>query len=182
MPTQPKVLAVISAIASDMRVPTVASGISPPVCMMSRTNLSIAPSRPPGWNLLKSTAVKPRLSSSATASASPRAACISGAVVGAGSAPLRPRQYDVGRSAERAVADRGDGNEPDAEAARVIDQILELDRLSRPRQRHDDVIGRNHAEIAMTGFAGVHEEGRRARGGEGRRDFPPHMPGFAHAG
>src|SRR5215467_14241882 len=76
-------LAVISAIASDMRVPTAASGISLPVCMISRTNLSIAPRRPPGWNLLKSTAVKPRLSSSATASASPSAACISVEVVGA---------------------------------------------------------------------------------------------------
>src|SRR5262249_18249016 len=81
-----------------------------------------------------------------------------------------------------AVADRGDGNEPDAEAARVVDEVLELDRLPRPRQRHDDVIGRDHAEIAMTGFAGVHEEGGRAGGGEGCRDFPSDMPGFAHAG
>jgi hypothetical protein len=33
----------------------------------------------------------------------------------------------------------------------------------------------------MAGFAGVHEEGGCAGGGERRRDFPPDMPGFAHA-
>ena len=43
---------------------------------------------------------------------------------------LRDREHHVGRSAERTVADRGHGNEPDAEAARVVDQMLELDRLS----------------------------------------------------
>ena len=51
--------------------------------MMSRTNLSIAPSRPPGWKWPKSMAVKPRLSKSAIASASPSAACIRVEVVGA---------------------------------------------------------------------------------------------------
>src|SRR5258705_327471 len=43
----------------------------------------VGPCRPPGWNLPKSIAVKPRLSNSATARASPSAACISVDVVGA---------------------------------------------------------------------------------------------------
>ena len=64
-------------------VPTGASGISAPVCIRSRTVLSSAPSLPPGCNRPKSTAVKPRLSSSAIANASPSASCISEDVVGA---------------------------------------------------------------------------------------------------
>ena len=59
------------------------SGIDFPPCMMSRMNLSSAPSRPPGCSMPKSTAVKPRLSSSAIASASPSASCMSEDVVGA---------------------------------------------------------------------------------------------------
>src|SRR2546426_1819701 len=46
-----------------------------------------------------------------------------------------------------------------------------LFRSPRPGQRHDDVIGRDHAEIAVAGFTGVHEEGGCAGGGERRRDF-----------
>ena len=51
--------------------------------MMSRTNFSIAPSLPPGCSSANFSAVKPRLSSSAIASASPSACCISVEVVGA---------------------------------------------------------------------------------------------------
>src|SRR5439155_15103353 len=87
-----------------------------------------------------------------------------------------------GRLAERTVADRGHGNEPDAEAARVVDQMLELDRLSRPGQRHDHVIGRDHAEVAMARFAWMDEEGGRAGGREGGGDFSGDMAGLAHAG
>ena len=83
MPTQPKPLADITRMASDMRVPSGASGTASPVCMNSRTVLSSAPSLPPGCSRPKSTAVKPRLSKSAMASASPSASCISEEVVGA---------------------------------------------------------------------------------------------------
>ncbi len=51
--------------------------------MMSRAYFSMAPSRPAGWKLPNCAAVKPRLSSSAIASASPIASCISEDVVGA---------------------------------------------------------------------------------------------------
>ena len=113
--------------------------------MMSRTNLSMAPSRPPGWNLPKSTAVKPRLSSSATASASPSAACISVEVVGArlcgqASRACGSTQHDVGGARERAVGGRRDGDEPDAEAPRIVGEVLELGGLARPGQRHDHVV------------------------------------------
>ena len=83
MTTQPNPFFDISTSASDIVAPIGFSGISSPVCMMSRTAFSIAPSLPPGWNFANSSAVKPRLSSSATASASPSAACISVEVVGA---------------------------------------------------------------------------------------------------
>ena len=137
MPTQPKPLADISTTASDIGVPSTASGTAAPVCMTSRTNLSIAPSRPPGCSLPKSSAVKPRLSSSATASASPSAACISVEVVGArlcgqASRACGNSEHDVGGRAERAVGGGGDRDEPDAEAARIVDQVLELGGLARP--------------------------------------------------
>ena len=83
MQTQPKPLVDISTSASDILVPSGFTGMASPVCMMSRTNFSIAPSLPPGWKLANSSAVKPRPSSSAMASASPIAACISDEVVGA---------------------------------------------------------------------------------------------------
>ena len=73
----------IWVIASDTLVPSGASGTASPVCMISRTKPSIAPSLPLGWNARKSNAVNPRLSSSATASTSPSASCINDEVVGA---------------------------------------------------------------------------------------------------
>jgi hypothetical protein len=102
--------------------------------------------------------------------------------VRAGLARRRQREHDVGRSPERAVAHGSDGDQPDAEAARIVDQVLELDGLARPRQRHDDVVGRDHAEIAVACLARMHEEGGRAGRGERRRDLAPDMPGLAHPG
>src|SRR5207248_6849564 len=83
MQTQPKPFDDISTSASDIFVPSGLIGMASPACMMSRTNFSIAPSLPPGWKLANSSAVNPRPSSSAIASASPIAACISDEVVGA---------------------------------------------------------------------------------------------------
>ena len=61
-------------------------------------------------------------------------------VVRAGFARLRQRERHVGGLAERAVGVRGDGDQPDAEAARIVDQVLELGGFARPGQRHDDVV------------------------------------------
>ena len=132
-------------------------------------------------------AVKPRLSSSAIASASPSASCISDEVVGARLCGQASRACGSASTtsaalAERAVGVGGDGDQPDAEAARIVDQVLELGGLARPGQRHDDVVGRDHAEVAVARFARMHEEGRRSGRGEGRRDLAPDMAGLAHAG
>ena len=83
MATQPKPFTDISISASDIFVPTGFVGTASPVCMRSEVCFSIAPSLPPGWNFANSSAVKPRLSRSAIASASPIAACINVEVVGA---------------------------------------------------------------------------------------------------
>ena len=40
----------------------------------------------------------------------------------------------------------------------------------------------DHAEIPMAGFAGMHEERRRAGAGQSRRDLAGDMAGFPHAG
>ena len=82
-PTQPKRFWLISARVASIRAPTAASGIASPTCMRSRTRVRLAPSEPPGWNFRKSSAVKPRRSSKAIASASPSASCTSDEVVGA---------------------------------------------------------------------------------------------------
>ena len=81
--------------APRMSVPAGTSGISSSLCMMSPTWLSVAPSLPPGWNVLKSIAEKPRASSKATASASPMDSCISAEVVGA--SPCGQASCDFGR-------------------------------------------------------------------------------------
>jgi len=63
--------------------PTVASGMAAPVCMTLPTNLEHGAEPAARWKTRKSSAVKPRLSSSAIASASPSACCIKVDVVGA---------------------------------------------------------------------------------------------------
>ena len=158
-----------------------------PVCITSRTNLSFAPSRPPGCKPRKSSAVKPRLSSSATASASPSASCISEDVVGARLCGQASRACGSSSTTSAAfasvlVALRRHGDQADAEAARIVDQVLELDRLARPGQRHDDVVRRDHAEVAVARLARMHEIGGRAGRGEGRGDLAADMAGLAHAG
>ena len=150
-------------------------------------NLSFAPSRPPGCRPRKSSAVKPRLSSSATASASPSASCISEDVVGArlcGQASRACGSSSTTSAAlrERAGRVRRHGDQAGAEAARIVDQVLQLDGLARPGQRHDHVVLRDHAEVAVARLARVHEVGGGAGGGEGRGDLAPDMAGFAHAG
>ena len=141
----------------------------------------------PGWKTRKSSAVKPRLSSSAIASASPSASCISDDVVGArlcGQASRACGSVSTTSAAWPSALSGigGDGDEPDAEAARIVDQVLELDRLARPRQRQDHVVGGDHAEVAVARLAGMDEERGRAGRGEGRRDLAADMAGLAHAG
>ncbi len=69
---RPRFLRVISSSASRSEASRVTWGISSPLCIMSLTcSSSLRPSAPPGCDSAKSSCVKPRASSSATASASP---------------------------------------------------------------------------------------------------------------
>src|SRR5678815_1438245 len=51
------------------------------------------------------------------------------------------------------------------------------------RDRHDDdVVRRDHAEVAVPGFGRMYEERGRARRCERRRELPRNVPGLADAG
>src|SRR3984885_142539 len=105
-----------------------------------------------------------------------------GKVVRAGLAGLRQRQRDIGGLAQGGGAVRRHRDQRNAEARGVGDQRLHLGLLAGPRQRHDDVVGGDHAEVAMAGLGGVDEEGGRAGGGEGGGDLARHMAGLAEPG
>ena len=57
----------------------------------------------------------------------------------------------------------------------VADQVFHLRLLAGPRQRQDDVVGCDHAEVAMAGFGGMNEERRRAGRGKGRGNLAADM-------
>ena len=103
-------------------------------------------------------------------------------IMRAGLARLRQSEHHVRGRRQRRVRIGGHRDQADAEAARVIGEIFQLRRLARPRQRDDDIVVRDHAEVAVAGFARMHEQRRRSGGGEGGGDLAPDMAGFAHAG
>ena len=138
-PRQPSDFCVMVTSAALIATSSPASGRRSPVCMTSATNLSCAPSEPPGWITLKSCAVKPLLSSSAIARQSPMASCMVVEVVGArpcgqASLTLRQLQHHIGLLAERRLGARGDGHQRHLEAARVGDDVADL-HASRPTTR-----------------------------------------------
>jgi hypothetical protein len=49
------------------------------------------------------------------------------------------------------------------------------------REREDRVVPRYHADVAVAGFAGMHEKRGGAGARERGRDFPGDMPRFPHA-
>ena len=84
MAEAPRPLRVISRIRWLKSASGGTCGTSPPLRMMSATRVSRRrPSAPPGCERAKSSALKPRASSSATASASPSASCAVVLAVGA---------------------------------------------------------------------------------------------------
>ncbi len=103
-------------------------------------------------------------------------------LVGAGLLHLGERQADVGGAAGGAVAVRGDDDELHPEATAIGDDVAQLGRLAGPGQRDDDVFGRDHAEIAMTGLAWMDEHGRRAGGGQRGGDLAADQPALPHTG
>ena len=187
MPTQPKPLLDISTMASDMRAPAGDKGRAAPVCMTSRTNLSMAPSRPAGMQEAEvergeAAAFEQRDGERVAERKLHQRGRGGREIVRAGLARLRQGEHHVRGAAERALRLRRHGDEPDAEAPRIVDQVLELRGLARPRQRHDQVVGRDHAEVAVARLARMHEIGGRAGRGEGRRDLAADVARLAHAG
>ena len=60
------------------------------------------------------------------------------------------------------------------------DNLEDFVRLARIGERQNDVLLRNHAQIAVEGLSGVEEEARRTGRGERGGDFAPHEARFAH--
>ena len=69
-----------------------------------------------------------------------------------------------------------------AKSARIGDDGFELDRLSGPRQRQNEIGSRDHAEVAVRGFARMHEKRRRSGRREGGGDLLADMTALADAG
>ena len=84
--------------------------------------------------------------------------------------------------AKRRVAARGDGDQRHLEAARVGQDIAELDALARPGDGDDGVVGRDHAEVAVARLAAMHEECRRAGRSKGGGNLLPDVAALADAG
>ena len=144
-----------------MGVSGVTSGSSSGPCIRSPTRLRPAPILPPGCSTLKWLAVNPRRSSKATAKASPSAICSRGRGgrhverLG-GFRGGREAEHDVGGMAERRVG-RGDGDQGNRETLGVGDDRRELARLAGLGQRHHDIVGSDHAQVAVGGLGGMNE-------------------------
>ena len=91
-------------------------------------------------------------------------------------------ERDIRLAPKRAVRARGHGDERDGESLGVGDDIGELRRLSRPRQRQHHVAILQHAEVAVARFGGMDEHRGLAGRGQGRGDLSPDMARLAHAG
>ena len=61
------------------------------------------------------------------------------------------------------------------------DDIGKLGRLARVGEGDHGIARRNHAQVAVAGFAGMDKDRRRAGGGQRRRDLVGDMPALAHA-
>ena len=186
-PTQPKLLAVITRIASDIGASGETSGTASPTCMMSATRNNRRPSRPPGWNKRKSAVEKPRRSRSAIAKASPSAIIAVVEVVGASPIGQASGEGGNSRTASAAAArverqTRRDRDQRDVEPARIRDDVGKLGRLAGIRQCEDHVLGGDHAEIAVARFAGVDELRRRPCRGQGGGNLARDVTALADAG
>ncbi len=102
-------------------------------------------------------------------------------IVRTGLARLRQRQRDIGGLGQRRGGLGGDRDHADPEALGIGNEVFHLRLLAGPRQGHDDIVGRDHAEIAMAGLCGMDEESWCSRRGEGRGDLAADMAGLAEA-
>ena len=77
-----------------------------------------------------------------------------------GLARLRQREYDIGNLGQGTIRDCGHRYQLDSVSSRVVGYIFEFCGFARPRQRQDNVVAGDHSEIAVAGFAWVHEKAR----------------------
>ncbi|ENN87391.1 hypothetical protein RHSP_27296 [Rhizobium freirei PRF 81] len=92
--------------------------------------------------------------------------CRRGQSVGTGFLLLGQQQYHVRLAGERRGLACGDGDHRDREAAGITDDAAQLRAFATPGYGDDDVVLRDHAEIAVIGLDRMDEESRRARGGQ----------------
>jgi hypothetical protein len=82
---------------------------------------------------------------------------------------------------QRALLVAGDGDHGRTGALDVRHEAHELIRLAGVREHHHDVVLRDHAEVAVHRFRGVHEERGRAGRGERGGQLAADVPGLADA-
>ena len=69
------------------------------------------------------------------------------------------QQHGHGRGLGKRALRRGrDGEQRDAVAAGIVDDVAQFDGLARPRQRQHDVVAGHHAKVAVAGLGRVDEE------------------------
>ncbi len=78
----------------------------------------------------------------------------------------------------RIAGDRDDGH---AEPRQVRNQQQHFGGFAGIGDGQQHVVARDHADVAMAGFGGVHEERRSAGGGERGGDLAGDVSGLAHA-
>jgi hypothetical protein len=173
MPTQPKPFDDISTSASDILVP---SGRSGTACIFQHRAELAAGMQHAEIDRGKAAALQQRDRQRIAEREQHQRGGGRREVMRTSLAGLRQRQRDIGGLAQGGVAFRRHRHQRDAEALGIGDEVLHLGLLAGPRQGHDDVIGGDHAEVAVAGFGGVHEKGGGAGGGEGGGDLARHMP------
>src|SRR5204863_5789656 len=82
---------------------------------------------------------------------------------------------------ERALLVAGERDDLRDLTLQMRHQLRELVRFARVRQHDDHIIGRDHSEVAVTRFSGMHEERRCARRRQRRGELARDMTGFADA-
>ncbi len=76
----------------------------------------------------------------------------------------------------------GDGDDARADAADRFEQPEHFLRFAAVRNRQQNIVGLDDAEVAMGRFGRMHEERGRARAGQRCGNFPADDARFAHAG
>ena len=90
-------------------------------------------------------------------------------------------EMDVGVARQRRVRPAGDGDQLGALTLDRGQDVENLHALAGVGDGDHHVVGRDHPEVAVTGFGRMHEEGWRSRAGQRRGDLAPDVAGLADA-